>query len=76
VNGGKPAEEGSADWQSVMVDVSGLSLSALADASLDRPITDGLLADGNDSPLARSMRRLADELTHPGEPIAGFNSAL
>lgn len=50
------------DWQSVMVDVS------------DLPLTQ--LAAGDDSVLAASLRRLADELQHPGEPIAGFNSAL
>jgi FXSXX-COOH protein len=76
VDGGRPAEDGSAEWQSVMRDVSGLSLSAIADASLDRPASDGPITDGDDSPLALSLRRLADELTHPGEPIAGFNSAL
>ena len=76
VDGGRPAEQGNAEWQSVMLDVSGLSLSALADASLDRPITDGPITDGDESPLALSLRRVADELTHPGEPIAGFNSAL
>jgi FXSXX-COOH protein len=76
VDGGKPAEQDSAEWQSVMIDVSGMSLSALAEGLVDRPITDGPITDGNDSPLAHSLRRLADELTHPGEPIAGFNSAL
>jgi FXSXX-COOH protein len=76
VDGGKPADQGSAEWQSVMIDVSGMSLSALADASLDRPIADGPITDGNDSALAHALRRLDDELTHPGEPIAGFNSAL
>jgi FXSXX-COOH protein len=48
-----------------MVDVSGLSLSDLAE-----------LTDGRNSALALSLRRLADDLTDPGEPIAGFNSAL
>jgi len=76
VDGAKPAEQDNAEWQSAMIDVSGISLSALADAPLDRPITDGPITDGNDSPLAHSLRRLADELTRPGEPIAGFNSAL
>ena len=76
VDGGRPDEHGSAEWQSVMRDVSGLSLSALTDASLDRPATDGPITDGDESPLALSLRRIADELTHPGEPIAGFNSAL
>jgi FXSXX-COOH protein len=51
-----------------MVDVSGLSLAQLAAA--------GPPAATDDSPLAHSLRRLTDELAHPGEPIAGFNSAL
>jgi FXSXX-COOH protein len=51
-----------------MVDVSGLSLAELAAA---RPP-----AATDDSALARSLRRLADDLARPGEPIAGFNSAL
>jgi FXSXX-COOH protein len=46
-----------------MIDVSGMSLSDLA-------------AEDDDSVLAQSLRRLADDLAHPGEPIAGFNSAL
>jgi len=51
-----------------MVDVSGVSLAELAaDAG---PETTG------DSALAHSLRRLADDLARPGEPIAGFNSAL
>jgi FXSXX-COOH protein len=48
-----------------MVDVSGMSLAELAD-----------LTDGEDSALALALRRLADDLADPGEPIAGFNSAL
>ena len=51
-----------------MVDVSGLSLTELAAA--------GAPAPADDSALAQSLRRLADDLAHPGEPIAGFNSAL
>jgi FXSXX-COOH protein len=50
-----------------MVDVTALSL---ADLAAVRPATT------DDSALARSLRRLADDLTRPGEPIAGFNSAL
>jgi FXSXX-COOH protein len=46
-----------------MIDVSGMSLSDLIDGD-------------DDSALAQSLRRLADDLADPGEPIAGFNSAL
>jgi FXSXX-COOH protein len=46
-----------------MIDVSEISLS-------------DLIAEDDESVLAHSLRRLADELAHPGEPIAGFNSAL
>jgi FXSXX-COOH protein len=53
------------EWRSEVVDISGISLTRLAE-----------LADGDDSPLAWSLRRLTDELTNPDEPIAGFNSAL
>ena len=51
-----------------MVDVSGLSLAELAAAATPDP--------ADDSALAHSLRRLADDLARPGEPIAGFNSAL
>jgi FXSXX-COOH protein len=51
-----------------MVDVSGLSLAELAGA--------GPPAETDDSVLAHCLRRLADDLARPGEPIAGFNSAL
>jgi FXSXX-COOH protein len=54
--------DGPPDWQSVIVDVSDLSL---ADLTID-----------DDSVLARSLRRLADDLAEPGRPIAGFNSAI
>jgi FXSXX-COOH protein len=54
-----------ADWQSVMIDVSDLSLADLAARSADE-----------DSTLARALRRLADDLAEPGRPIAGFNSAV
>lgn len=50
-----------------MVDVSGLSLAELADAAPEAT---------DDSALAHCLRRLADDLARPGEPIAGFNSAL
>ena len=49
-------------WQSVMIDVSGLSLTELADE--------------DETVLARSLRRIATDLAQPGEPIAGFNSAF
>jgi FXSXX-COOH protein len=63
VNGGSRAEDSRPEWRSDMIDVSGMSLSDLT-------------AEDDDSVLAQSLRRLADELAHPGEPIAGFNSAL
>ncbi len=58
-------EDAQPEWRSDMVDVSGMSLAELAD-----------LTDGEDSALALALRRLADDLADPGEPIAGFNSAL
>lgn len=57
-------EDDAPEWQSVLVDVSGMSLAELAANT------------GEDSTLARSLRRVADDLADPGEPIAGFNSAL
>ncbi|GIE52137.1 hypothetical protein Ani05nite_56710 [Amorphoplanes nipponensis] len=51
-----------------MVDVSGLSLAELAAGGPPDP--------ADESALARCLRRLADDLARPGEPIAGFNSAL
>ena len=62
----RTAEDGTAEWRSPMVDVSGLSLAELAESA----------SRGGDTALAGSLRRLADELSDPGEPIAGFNSAL
>lgn len=53
------------EWRSDMADVSGLSLADLIE-----------LTDGQNSTLALSLRRLAEDLADPGEPIAGFNSAL
>ncbi|MFI7541644.1 FxSxx-COOH cyclophane-containing RiPP peptide [Actinoplanes sp. NPDC049599] len=50
-----------------MVDVSGLSLADLAAGQPAAP---------DDTALAHALRRLADDLARPGEPIAGFNSAL
>jgi FXSXX-COOH protein len=58
-------EEHPAEWRSEMIDVSGMTLTELAD-----------LTHGDDTVLARSLRRLAADLTSPDEPIAGFNSAL
>jgi FXSXX-COOH protein len=63
VDGGPPTEDTQPEWRSTMIDVSGMSLSDLAAAD-------------DDSALAQSLRRLADDLAHPGDPIAGFNSAL
>jgi FXSXX-COOH protein len=63
VDGGPPTEDTQPEWRSTMIDVSGMSLSDLA-------------AEDGDSALAQSLRRLADDLAHPGDPIAGFNSAL
>jgi FXSXX-COOH protein len=51
-----------------MVDVTGLSLTELAAEGTPEPT--------DNSALAHSLRRLADGLARPGEPIAGFNSAL
>ena len=51
------------EWQSPMVDVSGMSLEELA-------------SHEGDSALAHCLRRLNAELDDPGEPTAGFNSAL
>ena len=67
MNGGSPTEgaheEARDEWRSDVIDVSGVSLSELTAAD-------------HDSALGQSLRRLADDLAHPGEPIAGFNSAL
>ncbi|AGL14734.1 FxSxx-COOH cyclophane-containing RiPP peptide [Actinoplanes sp. N902-109] len=54
------------EWRSAMIDVSELSLTELTAAA----------DPAEDSALAHCLRRLADDLAHPGEPIAGFNSAL
>jgi FXSXX-COOH protein len=59
----RTTEDDIPDWQSPMVDVSDLSLAEIA-------------ARAGDTVLAQSLRRLADDLAEPGEPIAGFNSAL
>jgi FXSXX-COOH protein len=62
VEGGS-REEPRPDWSSEVIDVSEISLSDLTSRNVD-PV------------LARSLRRLAADLDDPGEPIAGFNSAL
>jgi FXSXX-COOH protein len=59
----RPTENDTEEWRSPMVDVSGMSLDELA-------------ARAGDTVLADSLRRLAEERDGPGEPIAGFNSAL
>jgi FXSXX-COOH protein len=53
------------EWESGMVDVSDMSLGELS-----------ALAADDESPLAASLRRVADELADGTEQIAGFNSAL
>ena len=63
VNGGSPTDEAQHEWQSAMIDVSEVSLADLVETEAD-------------TPLAHSLRRLADGVANPGEPIAGFNSAL
>ncbi len=68
MDGGTNTTGATPEWRSAMVDVSGLSLAELAARSTPEP--------GDDSALAHSLRRLADDLTRPGEPTAGFNSAL
>ncbi len=60
----RTAEDDADQWRSAMVDVSGLSLTDLA------------ALDESDTVLAACLRRLAAERVDPGEPIAGFNSAL
>ncbi len=58
-------EDAHPEWRSDMVDVSDMTLTELVE-----------LTDGGESALAHSLRRVLDDLAHPGEPIAGFNSAL
>jgi FXSXX-COOH protein len=60
----RTGEDDPTDWRSPMVDVSGMSPEELA------------AAREGDSALAHCLRRLAEETSDPGEPIAGFNSAL
>jgi FXSXX-COOH protein len=68
VDGGTNTTGATPEWRSAMVDVSGLSLAELAAGDTPSP--------ADDSALAHSLRRLADDMARPGEPIAGFNSAL
>ncbi len=56
------------EWRSAMVDVSELSLTELLAGAGERP--------DDDTALGHCLRRLAGDLAAPGEPIAGFNSAL
>lgn len=58
-------KSGPTEWKSGMVDVSDMSLTELS-----------ALAADDESPLAASLRRVADELADGTEQIAGFNSAL
>ena len=60
----RTTEENADQWRSTMVDVSAMSLTELA------------ALDESDSALAACLRRLAADRDDPGEPIAGFNSAL
>ena len=62
MDGVTATDDAEPDWKSVMIDVSGMSLTELADAA--------------DPVLAKCLRRLAADLDRPGEPIAGFNSAF
>jgi FXSXX-COOH protein len=61
----RTADGNPAEWKSSMVDLSEMSPSELSSLPAD-----------DDSPLAQSLRRVAEELATPDEPIAGFNSAL
>ena len=59
----RKTEDGTPEWHSPMVDVSSMSL-------------DDLARHAGDAAVLRALRRVADELFDPGEPIAGFNSAI
>lgn len=72
MDGGTSTTGATPEWQSAMIDVSGLSLTELADLARAEPAAGA--PDG--SALAHCLRRLTDDLARPGEPIAGFNSAL
>ena len=63
MDAGQDGDGTTTEWQSVMVDLSGSSLADLVESD-------------EDSVLARALRRVTDDLSRPGEPIAGFNSAL
>jgi FXSXX-COOH protein len=58
--GGDPRE-----WESGIIDISEMSLEEV-----------GALPIDPQSPLASSLRRVAEELTDATEQIAGFNSAM
>ena len=60
-----PRPEQDTVWRSDMVDVTSMSLAELVEVTATE-----------DTPLARTLRRIADDLADPGEPVAGFNSAL
>ncbi|RZU52255.1 FXSXX-COOH protein [Krasilnikovia cinnamomea] len=64
---GSTGQHADVEWHSIMIDVSGLSLADLAEA---------VPPDRADSPLAQCLHRLTADLDRPGDPIAGFNSAL
>ena len=66
MDGVLPAGDAQPEWRSDMIDVSGMSLSEL----------DPFARTVDDSPLAHALRRVAENVTHAREPIAGFNSAL
>jgi FXSXX-COOH protein len=58
----RTADDDTEQWRSAMVDVSGLSLTELAERAR------------TDSVLGSCLNRMAED--DDGEPIAGFNSAL
>ena len=62
MDGANATDDAEPDWESIMVDVSGMSLADLAGSG--------------DTVLAHCLRRLAADLDRPGEAIAGFNSAF
>ena len=87
MDGGTSTTGATPEWQSAMIDVSGLSLTELADLAdladranranrADLARAQPTAGTPDDSALAHCLRRLADDLARPGEPIAGFNSAL
>jgi FXSXX-COOH protein len=72
--GGDPIE-----WESGIVDISDLSLEELGSLTAGALPASSSAADSpaaGESALARSLRRVAEELTDATEQIAGFNSAL